>query len=56
MLHQNRISQWFSNFYEPWPPSKDPQHIVTLGLCNITAKLLSDCLCSWLPRGAESPV
>ena len=37
-------------------PSEDSQHIVTLGFCNILAKLLSEGLCSWPPRGAEGPV
>jgi len=21
------LRQWLSNFYEPWPPSKDSQHL-----------------------------
>jgi len=29
---------------------------MALGLCNITAKLPSEGLCSWPPRVAEGPV
>ena len=43
-------------------PSKDSQHIVTFGLCNITAKLPSKGLCSWppdnrsvAPKGGRGP-
>jgi len=31
ILKINALEQWFSNFYEPWTPVKDSQHV-----CNIS--------------------
>jgi len=55
----NSINQWFSNFHEPWSSSKFNRRIlkciVTLWLCNVTAKLLSEGLCPWPQRTTSWP-
>ena len=69
--HSSRLSdylgQCFSNFHESWPPLSLTGvylilYIVTLGLCDITAKLPSEGLCSCTPenrsvapKGGEDP-
>jgi len=35
---QYHLEQWFSNFHEPWRPSKDPQHLWILVLASASAR------------------
>ena len=44
------LAHWFSNFHEPWPLIGEYLYIVPLGLCNVTANLHSEGLCSWPPE------